>query len=116
MGNWTDRWIRRTRQCRFFSDIVNQPSFFFYCDPQYMLSSFYFVNLHCQQYQVPEITPTAIGKYIIEPLENAEEKHRYVARLTITDTTVYDQNDKYVLKIERKKDEDSEEIEEVKYE
>ena len=42
----------------------------------------------------------------------------YIARITITDTTQYDQDYKYVLKIERNKDddEDSTDLEAVKYE
>ena len=48
----------------------------------------------------------SVTKYIIDPLESAEVKHNYVARLTILDVTSYDDEYQYTLMVGRKKEED----------
>ena len=48
----------------------------------------------------------SVTKYIIDPLESAEVKHNYVARLNILDVTSHDEEYQYTLMVGRKKEED----------
>ena len=67
---------------------------------------------------MPDIDSSVNDDYIIEPLENAEDKHVYIARFTILDPSLYDEEYKYTLKVQRKSDDDDDEplTEAVRYE
>ena len=67
---------------------------------------------------MPVFDPKVYGRYVISPLENAEEKHFYTAQLTILDSTISDEEYTYTLKVQRHLDDDEDEpvLETVNYE